>query len=180
MVAQMQDSLKKAKRARSYKSLYMGEAEKLRTMANQYAKAFALNIPELPALENMEEWVAKALERERQEKLAQDKRDKEAIRKWLRGETHSAPRTRIPYVRVYNGEVQTSWGIRVPLRRAMALYRLATHCKACEHEYRPRKRQTIDGYPIDLIDTAGSIRAGCHFLPYSVQHEAAKLAGLAR
>jgi hypothetical protein len=84
----------------------------------------------------------------------------------------------MPSARVAEYEVQTSWGVKVPLADAMKLYRMAGLVRIIGKTWRPSKRHQIGGWPVDHIAADGTLKAGCHVIPFKVQQEAARLAGL--
>jgi len=168
-----------ASRARKYASSYLATADRIRRDMNRYSKAFKLGYRTITS-EMVPEESRKAVERAKALMLAKDKQDKIKIRKWLNFETDSAPHTRTPYVRVTrdSGVVQTSHGIRVPKAKAIALFKLATKCKARGRAYVPTKIQKIDYYKINSISDKGTLKIGCYIIPLSVQRLAAKMIGL--
>lgn len=174
------DCLKQAVKARKYTGLHLSEADSIRREMNAYTNLFKLGFRKVDGA-----WGGDTLEAVREQvkaqKAKQDKADKAAIKKWLAFETDTAPHTRQPYVRVHKerGEVQTSYGVRVPLRRAKALYRLSCICKAKGRAYTPRKGQKIDHWAIDNISAQGTLKIGCHALTLPIQRMAARMAGLA-
>lgn len=103
----------------------------------------------------------------------------ESLAAWVRGEIDHPPATRNPHVRVVGSTVETSAGFQVPLKRALALFKLAGRIRKCGSEWVPERLRLIGGHRIDGITADGTIKVGCHVLPYEVQLKAAKLAGLA-
>jgi hypothetical protein len=181
MLKEMEELVIKSSRARTRAYDYLRSLEELRARANAYTKAFKLGYKPLP--EDMFSWgLPEITERvkERTLKAAKAKRAKERkdVIAWVRGEKSTLRHTDTPYVRIVGEELQTSWGIRVPLNRALAVYRLATLCRKNGHTYIPRKRQLIGTWALDGITSDGTVRAGCHIIPYRVQKEAAKLSGV--
>lgn len=179
MRGERQGQFEKAGRARKYASTYLACADKIRESMNAYTKAFKLGFRAIPS-DLVPAEAKAAVERAKALMAAQEKRDKIKIRKWLKFETNSAPKTRTPYVRVQkdSGEVQTSHGIRVPKDKAIALFKLATKCKARSRSYKPVKTQRIGHFMIDGISDKGTLKVGCHIIPLSVQRLAAKMIGL--
>lgn len=201
-------------RARSRKDEYRRDIESTISLANRIRELWCLDVPLAEVPEDFKAYLEahkEEVERKRREaderraklQAEQDRKDKEALRKWLAGGGDvRPPHTRIPYVRVVDRisprsqmdehgcptpeprdvtvrEVQTSWGISVPLREALAIYRLAGIIRKCGHEFVPKKEHRVGGWRLDRIGSDGTVRAGCHVIPFQVQHEAAKLAGLA-
>lgn len=171
MVAGMRAALDKASRARQNKAYWLTCAETLREQANRYARAFRLGLRSIEQIVD----IAAALEVERKAKVA---RDRKAIRKWLDGEADRAPNTRTPYLRVVGDVLETSWGVRVPVREALPVFRLARKCAKRGAAFEPVKDHRVGTWRIDEIKACGTIKAGCHIIPLGVQMEAAKRAGL--
>src|SRR5690606_37098112 len=114
-------------------------------------------------------WMVDAEARNKEEQRLRDEKDRELIRKWLNGEAVRPPHTRVPYVRVVDDKVQTSWGVTINLKSALALYRLAVACSKCAHEFVPVKRHQIDGWPLERVSADGTVKVGCHVIPLKVQ-----------
>lgn len=185
LLAKLPDLALKWKRARTYKADHAATMRDYIRSANRLAELWQLDVPPVAMPEDIAAYVSDREARVKAEEEARRKKDHEAIRKWVNGEDVRPPHTKTPYVRVKDigGDrpvVQTSWGISVPLRQALAIYRLANHCKKCGHKFTPRKRHEVGGWALDGIAPDGTVRAGCHVIPFKVQQEAAKLAGLAR
>lgn len=199
-------------RARSRKPDYVREIESNVALANRVRELWQLEaeLPEatMPAdlAAYLEAHKAK-IEADRQAReeaarkaaIEQDKRDRRAIAKWLDGEDVRPPHTRVPYVRVVTSRqaglygtmmagpwVQTSWGVTVPLKQALAVFRLAQRIRkaAADNTWRhpgftPRKRHALGDFHLDHVAANGDIRAGCHLIPFKHAMAAAKRAGLA-
>ncbi len=180
--AQYLYQLDKASRARSNKPWRLESAENYRREANAYRDFFELQslVPEIEDAD-LETALKNAAEERKQAAARQAKRDRKKLAAWCRGEEGAAcPHTSIPYVRVMGDTLETSWGIKVPLKRALAIFRLARICKRTSKRYVPAKHQEIGGWRLDHITSDGTVRAGCHVIPFDIQHRAAKLAGLLR
>lgn len=169
----------KWKRARTYKDIHAGSMAATIEQANRISELYQLDKPALTMPEDIGAWVSAAEERRKEEQRQKDLKEREVIRKWVNGEDVRPPHTRIPYVRVKGDFVETSWGVKVGLKQARRLYRLAAACARCGHEFRNTKGHRIDGWQINRISGDGTLHVGCHVIPLKVQHEAARLAGLA-
>lgn len=198
-------------RARSRKPDYVQDIKSNVALANRVRELWQLEaeLPEatMPAdlsaylAEHRAKLEADRLAREeaaRKAAIEQDKRDREAIAKWLDGEDVRPPHTRVPYVRVvrygaqpngtyYTGAsvVQTSWGVTVPLMQALAVFRLARRIRKAAINttghpgFTPRKWHALGDFHLDHVAASGDIRAGCHLIPFKHAMAAAKRAGLA-
>lgn len=176
-----EQNLKLAKtwaRARSRKDWHANDIAANVSTINRLRELFALSIPAETMPGDIAAFVAEYAAAEKAREAAREAANREKILEWLNGAAINPPHTKTPYVRVRGDIVETSWGVKVPLRRARALYRLARICKACGHEYVPAKPQTIDHWQIDRISADGTIKAGCHILPLAIQRRAAELAGV--
>lgn len=189
MVIDRETLLGKASRARALKSTYLGGAESLRRDANAYSKAFKLGHRAMPEPGDLTEELAammkrhdKAIKAARAKTLKEDKareaRNKEALDRWEAGGLVSPPHTATPHLRVVGEELQTSWGIRIPLKQALVAFRLARRCAKEGKEYIPSNRIEFGVFKLDRISDKGTIQAGCHILPLELQERAAKLAGI--
>ena len=168
----------KWKKARTYKNLHAADMAREIENMNRLAEAFQLDrIATMP--EDIGAFVAEADAREKAARKAQDAKDKAAIRKWLVGETVTAPHTRTPYVRVVGEMVQTSWGVNVPLAEAFPLFQKANECRAAGMRWSGFPPMTVGGYSVKGIDAQGTLTVGCHVIPLRAQREAARLAGIA-
>lgn len=184
----------KWKRARSNKEWYAQRIREIIETVNRINDLWLLEQPTVVVPEDFATISAEYEKRLAEERKVRDATDREAIRKWVSGEDVSPPHTRIPYVRVKDvrvsldfmgdqGEridrmVETSWGIKVPLREALPVFRLARLVQRCGSEWKPSKVHKVGGWTLDRITADGTVRAGCHAIPFKVQLEAAKLAGL--
>lgn len=178
MIISMTSTLKTASRARQNKGWLLECAESTRQQANEYSKAFRLGFRDVPKPKNMEAMLQQFKADELKRQQLQTKRDKVKIKAWLNGETDSAPHTKTPYVRIVGDKVQTSWGITVALKPALALYRLARICKGKAQAFIPQKLHKVDGWQLNRITDDGTIKAGCHLIPFNVQTMALKAAGM--
>jgi hypothetical protein len=179
LIDQTKELADKWTRARSNKSWYAARiADKIET-ANRLIECWQLDRPRITSPEDIGEYVKAYQEEERRKQIAKDNAEKKAIREWVQGASIRPPHTRIPYVRVKENTLETSWGIKVPLREALPVFRLAKLIQKCGSEWCPTKYHAVGGWRLDRITADGTVRAGCHAIPFKVQLEAAKLAGLA-
>lgn len=177
------EAYEKASRARKYGQMHLDQAARLTAQANAYNEAFALGLPEavadLTALR--EALAARAAESRRAEAERQAKQeadDREAIAKWQAGETERSPHTARPFVRVKGDTLETSWGIKVPMREALPIFRKAQECAETHTEFVPPEPVTVGGFRLTRIDAEGTITAGCHVIPLDRANAAAARAGL--
>lgn len=170
----------KAKRARKYTHSHITDMRSKLWTVNRINECWELGHDDVSMPDDLDQFVADYEAAEKRKREQQKLRDREAIRDWLKGETDRAPHTRTPFVRVKGDLVETSWGIRVPLKEALPLYHLSRLCRKCDNTFTPMKSHMVGGWRLDKIDASGTLKAGCHIIPFKVQHEAAKLAGLAR
>ncbi len=178
--ASLEELALKWKRARGLRALHASAMAEAIATANRIAILWQLDKPRLEMPEDIGAWVAEADERRKEEQRQKDLKDRETIQKWLKGEPVRPPHTRIPYVRVLEDKLQTSWGVTISLKKALRLYRLAVACARCRHEFVPAKDHRIDGWAINRVSADGTVHVGCHVIPLKVQHEAARLAGILR
>lgn len=186
----------KWKRARSNKGMYAAEIRGIIDTANRINELWLLGQPTERLPDDIATISAEYEKRLVEERKAKDLKDREDIRKWVSGEDVRPPHTRIPYVRVkdirvslgFGGDqgqridrmVETSWGIKVPLREALPVFRLAKLVQRCGSDWVPTKTHKVGGWTLDRIGADGTVRAGCHAIPFKVQLEAAKLAGIVK
>ena len=177
----------KWKRARSRKDSIAASMRSDIETVNRLIDLWQLDLPKRTMPEDIAEFAASYEERRKAEQVKKDKKGREAIRKWLNGENVAPPHTRVPYVRVrrdfVNGPiigqiVETSWGIKVPLAEALKLYRMSGLVRIVGKAWSPSKRHEVGGWPVDGISPDGTLKVGCHVIPYKVQQGAARLAGL--
>jgi len=175
---EIKTNLDKASRARGRKMDYIHAADHARNEANLYTRVFKLGKRQLERPENMDSLIEAWRADQKLKQEARDKADRGKLKAWLSGSDIRPAHTRIPYVRVKGDQVQTTWGVSVPLRQAVALFRLARVCKATGKAFSPVKRHAIGHYSLDKITEEGTLRIGCHVIPLKVQAVAAKQIGL--
>ena len=178
-------ALEKAKRARVYGSMHLGDAQRLVDEHNAYLAAFSLTAPpaSMPAdIADIERHLAEAREADIRRREAAEARTRaehaERIDAWLHGAPVSCPRTTTALVRVKDDTVQTSWGASVPLADALVLFRYAKTCAALGKRFEASVPVPVGGYTLDHIDEHGTLRVGCHLITLADQLKAAELAGI--
>ena len=196
LVSQRNEKLLKASRARSNKEWHLRSSEDYRVRANDYTKSFRLGYREIAKPENFDTILNAAKEKAKIARIKQNKKNakakavqkirqaqyekeaKERLEKWVNGEDVRPPSTTTPHVRIYHDMVQTSWGVNLPLKRALAVFRMAACCKKRGLHYKPKKRIEIAGWPLDYITKDGTVRAGCHVISFDAMYKAASIANL--
>lgn len=188
LIARAVTSINLAKRARKYGPMHLRQAEGLVKSANDYAWSFDLDCVAV-TLENLDASIAdiakRAREQEAAEEAARIKRareqelaNRERLTQWLRGADVHAPRTKRPYFRVKNDEVQTSWGANVPFLDALLVWQVMDMMRKGE----PVNLNGVIGckvgdFTLNAIDQF-SARIGCHVISYRLARIAACAAGL--
>lgn len=176
--------LEAAGRARTRATYFVDLATALLDEANLYARHFKLGVKKI-ALKNLNgafddiQKRAEALRAEaefQRAKLARERTLKERGRllQWCRGEDVVAPHTRVPYVRVKDDTVETSWGARVPLPDALSAWGAMKAARAGKSIPAVSK---VGDFAVQQVTSIG-IRVGCHFVPFKVAQFAAAKIGL--
>lgn len=186
ILSKLPDIALRAKRARVRTAWHVSHYREEVARYNRINTLWRIRRKPLEVPATLDAMIAEAEAAEAKRAAEQDKRDRIAIRKWFAGEDVRPPHTRTPYVRVVSlpnypaprRVVQTSWGVTVPLRAALAAYRLAKCCAAKGKAFRPVKDHRFAGFRLDHITAEGTILAGCHVIPLEVSRMAAKAAGL--
>lgn len=187
LIASAIEAARKAARARTRASLYLDDAAVFVAHANAYAAAFGLDV-EPVTVEGLDAAAAEATRRAAEQRAADEaaRKAREAeharsirdrVKAWLRGEGHRPPHTPVPMVRVVGDRVETSWGAQAPLSDALQAYRVAKACRQARRGVEvggPR----VHGWGTASIDARGTIRVGCHTIPFRLAQLAARLAGL--
>lgn len=137
MVTEMQACLAKATRARVHGASWLGQAERWGRQANEYAAAFGLEVEPVEAAELSPTALERIKAAEAEERARERARTREAMERWKSGATDKAPHTSRPALRVRGEMLETSWGIRVPLRDAIPVLKLALRCAAVGREFVP-------------------------------------------
>lgn len=71
-------------------------------------------------------------------------------------------------LRVSGEEIETSRGARIPLDHAPRIWRLVSACVSTGREYvRNGHTEHAGNYAIDKVSADGTLRAGCHTIPYA-------------
>lgn len=177
------DALQRAKRARKWAGVYLGDAARLIREHNQYIAAFGLTAAPAVMPADIEEAVlaATAAQREAEARREALRREtyKATIDAWLGGAKVACPHTATALVRVNGDRVETSWGASVPLADARVLFELAQRAVATGKTIRPSTPVHVGTYTLDHVSADGTLRVGCHLITYADQQRAAQLAGIA-
>lgn len=168
----------KYKRARTMKMAYLGRYQQIVNRLNRLNQLFKLRRKTVEMPDDLTAAHKEYEEARKREAKLQLRKDRKLVKAWLNGADVRPPHTRIPYVRVKDQTVETSWGIKVPLDQAIPVFRLAKLCAQFGHVFNPNKRHEVGGWAVDSIGSDGTLKAGCHVIPLKVQLEAAKLAGV--
>lgn len=123
------------------------------------------------------------IERVKREAIAAEKRAKAKadFEGWLRGDVARCPwdHNTAPdgscYMRVKDGELQTSQNAVVPLRHAIRAFKMVRYCVENGVDWH-RNGQTIRAghFQIDSITKEGAMKAGCHTFSYEQMQAVAK------
>jgi hypothetical protein len=178
---------RKYAKSRQNKPYILSALRDLVEEANRFAEFFGLR-GRLTLPDDLTAMVAEcqAIEkREREQKQREErKREREArerLQKWVDGEIDYCPNGYGEPIRlrVKGDELQTSRGARVPLAHAVKAFRIIKrlHDKGQAYE---RNGHTIHlgHFPLDSIDSAGNVRAGCHEVEWAEIARVATLAGV--
>lgn len=182
-VDRIEESLRKAQRARVYASVHLGTAQMLIDEHNRYLVAFKLPDAPFTMPADVEAYVAAAQREAERRRAAHEaarrERCAEQIEQWRAGVAHTCPQTSTALVRVRGGIVETSWGARVPLQDAVKLLRAAQAAAAKGAPYTPAAPQFVGAYMVHRIAADGAVRVGCHLITLADQLDAARRAGIA-
>jgi hypothetical protein len=180
----MAAELRKASKARGRRGEYVAAARALATEANAFAAFFGirkrLSVPEdvTAALEQItaadKRAAAAALRKQRAHEAACAAYLPRYVAAWRRG-SRKAPEgkpegfryTGPVLLRVDGEEMVTSMGARVPLEHAVRLWPVILRAAKNGEAYK-RNGHTIHvgHFAVDEITTDGTLRAGCHTIPY--------------
>lgn len=178
-------ALDAAGRARTRSSHFVDTATALVNDANRYARRFRLGVKRvtLKRLNGAFDTIqmrAEALRAEaelQRAKLARERTlaGRERLLQWCGGMDVSPPHTRVPYVRVKDDTVETSWGACVPLPDALLAWGAM---KAARTGKTIPAVGKVGDFAVQEV-TAIGIRVGCHFVPFKVAEFAAAKIGVA-
>lgn len=179
--ARINTAFDKFKSARFYKRYHLETLDALIAEANNYASTFKLNLsipPMALSRETMNEMVEKSEQKREkamelkytQRRAAQAKweaqqklSNAEKIAQWINGEDVYLPYNCGTYLRVKNGNVQTSKGALVPLEDARRLFAIVQRKRNSGQSWRRNSEHCpIGQFEVDSIDSNGNIVAGCH------------------
>jgi hypothetical protein len=192
LVASAKECADKADRARTRGAFLLSEAQYFIEQANGYSYVFGLGKDQVSlqglgvAVADIEARMEEARQRaDRAKRLEWAKKyrhNKHRIVAWLDGYGEhmsglSSLYTPKPYVRVYGGVLQTSWGVSVPLDVALKVYQYAKLVRAGVRKPCSLPGD-VGGYGKAHIDHRGNIKVGCHAIPFLYARLAAVRAGL--
>lgn len=150
---------------------YIAQCHSAIESAREFARLFKLSKKGIPTDATLESAVAaveraqkaeRELERKRQVQTRKDA--EERIQQWIAGQAVSIPYTiDTAFLRIIDGQVQTSRGAIVPLEHVTAVTPLVLSYLREGREYK-RNGHTIHlgHYSLDRIDSKGNVYAGCH------------------
>jgi hypothetical protein len=205
LVASAKENADKADRARTRGAFLLSEAQDFIEQANDYSYVFGLGRMEVSLQglgvavadieARMEEARRSAEAAKRLEWAKKYRQHKHRIVAWLDGYGEhmsglSSIHTPKPYVRVVSkrgdyeatgswdaSELQTSWGVSVPLDVALKVYQYAKLVRAGVRKPCSLPGD-VGGYGKAHIDHRGNIKVGCHTIPFLYARLAAVRAGL--
>ena len=182
---------------------YVRGAEELRREADAYRALFT---PDVPAYsgdladygldwnkihmkrETSAERVAGLIKWEEERRRKQKPEMHKRLSSWLKGEEVQPPRTDKPWVRVRSDNLETTWGVKVPLEVALSAFKLAKKARSFANDepgFRPD-----DFWPVSLgvnvspygaaylLNKRGTMQVGCHVIDYWKAKIAADLGGI--
>lgn len=134
-------------------------------------------------------------EREREERrLERERTDKERAERqavaradWLAGRPavysqlgHDWSREDgTPFLRVYDGKLETSWGAEVPLAHAVKVFRFVKLCRERGQAWhRNGKTIRVGHFQVDSVSANGDFTAGCHRFTWAEVERVARAAGV--
>lgn len=183
--------LSKATRARTYKDMYVREAEGLRNTLNKYSKLFKLGFHDIKEVSIDEfEGVVKEFDLNQIAKRKSEQRKKERLRKSRLEEAklhmrewHHNTRSQCPYIEGYHDQVrikgdivETSKGVKVKLSDGLKLFKLMEICAGRKELWIPKTEMKIDGFKVTCIESDGMLRVACHTITLKAAQIALKIA----
>jgi hypothetical protein len=191
MLEQYEEALVKHARARKYD--YTELAENWLLQAKKYTQYFKCTSM-LPskydwvkddakfqeACTEIEQLAHEAADRREEAERREAERNKEAVQDWLVGKRQSiiGLNTRTHYLRVREGQIETSLGVKVPMREARVLFQFVVGCMRKQEAWVSNgQTMTIGGWSVNRIEANGTLRAGCHLIKFEQQEYVAKQAG---
>lgn len=181
-------------RARSQRPWWKKQMAKTVKEANDFAKFFGLRL-RLKVLANAEvmEAECKAIDKRETAKRKRETAKRERERKerereqvailgnWVEGQsTPTQYFGDLPVrLRIRDGNLETSHGAVVPLKKAIKAYRIIKRLYDKGEPYQ-RNGHTIHigQFPLDAVDVQGNVTAGCHTVEWSEIARIAELAGV--
>lgn len=173
--------LLKLSRAKSNGEFIEAQARALHVSAIKYAEFFGLEYPDFPVikqetLDAMKERAAKDSKRKAEEtkkrKAAQALEQAERLEKWRDNVEYVYFRTSRgdkTYMRVNGGNIETSQGAAFPVEHAKKAFMRVLACRNSAMTWNSEeqgKTIALGHFKIDHVDTAGNVKAGCHFVEW--------------
>lgn len=182
-----------AARGQKVKERLIGEGVEIARQANAYAALtgarWRLKEPDVSP-----EFLARAKKAARAAELRETKAKEAAARKlredraaditaWLAGAAHYVPQFDAecggPALRVVAGELQTSYGARVPFAHATRAFQFIKACREKGREWHCNGHTLHVGhFTVESVSAAGDIVAGCHTIRWPEIERVAILAGI--
>lgn len=164
------ETLKKAAKARSNRDYYITAAAHVVDQANAYSDHFKLRRKKIELdfdIDSVKENIR--AEKKRQEKkaaAAEKKRQREqaeVLKLWQSGESNRRPSTSKVFMRVAGDNVETSHGVKFPVSDALKLWPIINKViKSGSSLTTIPDRFKLGIYSVDAISTKGTVVAGCH------------------
>ncbi len=173
------DCISKASRARTYKSMWLENAQKNEQAYNNYKKEFRIKridfeLPDIGQhIEAAKLEKLKAKKREQKKKRETIKTAYERIKKWINGEPvnivglSNSIDTMLRIKPSDTETVETSRGAEFPVTHAVMAYRFIKRIKERGQTWKANGHVVHLGhFKIDVIDSAGNVKAGCHLVKW--------------
>lgn len=140
---------------------------------------------ETDAKKRADEWDAKEAERLERKRQREAERNRERVEKWKRGEYHGhlwSLHGNSDLLRMRNGLVETSKGVKIEPNEAQQLWRLveAVMESGEDRDFNHGQIKVGNHYSVNRITKHGDLRAGCHFLSGEVIKEFVEAQGWAK
>ena len=178
--------LAKASRARENKPYLVNEANNLKDEANTFAKFFGLR-SRIKSDATMGKLMKEATEQDKRnrekareanrvraiENARREQYAEGALMAWILGDDIDTYEIRGGYtdpcyLRIKADNVETSMGVKAPVKHAAILYRFILKLKADGKSWQSNGHTFhIGHYTVSRIDDNGDLHAGCHFIQWS-------------
>lgn len=181
MLKEYEGLLLKLSRAKSNGEFIEAQARALHVSAIKYAEFFGLEYPDFPVikqetLDAMKDRAAKDSKRKAEEtkkrKAAQALEQLERLEKWRDNVEYVYFRTNRgdkTYMRVNGDNIETSQGAAFPVEHAKKAFMRVLACRNSAMTWNSEeqgKTIALGHFKIDHVDTAGNVKAGCHFVEW--------------